>query len=76
MTDVVEELTPHTARQLLVERLTAKGVITRSDVAAAFLAVPRHLFAPADTSLHAAYADDVVITKKDVDGRATSSAWS
>jgi protein-L-isoaspartate(D-aspartate) O-methyltransferase len=73
MTDVVEELTPHTARERLVERLTAKGVITRPEVAAAFLAVPRHLFAPPGTSLQAAYADDVVITKKDADGKATSS---
>lgn len=73
MTDVGEELTPHTARQDLVEGLTAKGVITRPDVAAAFLAVPRHLFAPAGTSLRAAYADDVVITKKAADGSATSS---
>lgn len=73
MTDVVEELTPHTARQHLVEGLTAKGFITRPEVAAAFLAVPRHEFVPAGTSLQAAYADDVVITKKSADGRATSS---
>lgn len=73
MTDVVNELMPHTAREHLVERLTAKGVITRPEVAAAFLAVPRHLFAPASTSLQAAYADDVVITKKDADGKTTSS---
>jgi hypothetical protein len=73
MTDVVEELTPHTARERLVERLTAKGVIARPEVAAAFRAVPRHEFAPAGTSLQAAYADDVVVTKKDADGRATSS---
>jgi len=73
MTDVVEELTPRTARQHLVEGLTAKGVITRPDVATAFLTVPRHLFAPAGTSLHTAYADDVVVTKKNADGKATSS---
>ena len=73
MTDVVEELTPHTAREHLVERLTANGFITRPEVAAAFRAVPRHLFAPAGTSVQAAYADDVVITKKNADGRATSS---
>ena len=57
MTDVVEELTPHTARQLLVERLTAKGVITSPDVVAAFrIVVPRHLFAPAGISLQTSYA--------------------
>jgi protein-L-isoaspartate(D-aspartate) O-methyltransferase len=73
MTDVVEELTPRTARERLVERLTAKGVITRPEVAAAFRTVPRHLFAPAGTTVQAAYADDVVITKKGADGGVTSS---
>jgi protein-L-isoaspartate(D-aspartate) O-methyltransferase len=73
MTDVAEDLTPHAARQHLVERLTVKGVITRPEVAAAFRTVPRHVFAPAGTDLQTSYADDVMITKKGADGRATSS---
>lgn len=40
---------------------------------AAFAAVPRHQFAPAGTSLVAAYADDTVITQRGPDGRTSSS---
>ena len=73
MNNVTEELTPDTARRQLVEQLTAKGRLTRPDVAAAFLAVPRHEFAPAGTSVRAAYADDVVVTKRNAAGQASSS---
>ena len=41
MTDLVEEVPPHAARRHLVELLTAKGFLTRAEVTAAFLAVPR-----------------------------------
>ena len=65
MNNLVENGSPDVARQQLVDRLRARGRITRPEVAAAFLAVPRHEFAPAGTSLRAAYADDVVVTKRD-----------
>jgi protein-L-isoaspartate(D-aspartate) O-methyltransferase len=73
MSNVAEELTPDTARQQLVDQLTAKGRLTRPEVAAAFLAVPRHEFAPAGTGVEAAYADDVVVTKKNAVGATSSS---
>ncbi|MEV6813179.1 methyltransferase, FxLD system [Micromonospora sp. NPDC051296] len=61
------------ARARLVDRLLADGGITSPSVEAAFRRVPRHLFAPDGVSVDAAYADDVVITKRGPDGRATSS---
>ena len=73
MSNVAEELTPDTARQQLVDQLTAKGRLARPEVAAAFLAVPRHEFAPAGTGVEAAYADDVVVTKKNAVGATSSS---
>ena len=73
MSNVAEELTPDTARQQLVDQLMAKGRLTRPEVAAAFLAVPRHEFAPAGTGVEAAYADDVVVTKKNAVGATSSS---
>lgn len=73
MSKVAEELTPDTARRQLVEQLTAKGHLTRPDMAAAFLAVPRHEFTPAGTNVQAAYADDVVVTKKNAGGETSSS---
>jgi protein-L-isoaspartate(D-aspartate) O-methyltransferase len=66
--ELVEDLSPETARQHLVEHLAAKGWITRPEVAAAFATVPRHEFAPAGTSIRAAYADDTVITVRTPDG--------
>ncbi|MGK5681814.1 methyltransferase, FxLD system [Actinoplanes sp. URMC 104] len=73
MTDASDDLTPDLARRRLVDRLTARGRITDPAVAAAFLTVPRHEFAPAGTDLSAAYADDVVVTRTDARGRASSS---
>ncbi|RNH98247.1 methyltransferase, FxLD system [Micromonospora aurantiaca] len=61
------------ARARLVDHLLADGRITSPAVEAAFRRVPRHLFASGDVSIDAAYADDVVITKRGPDGRATSS---
>jgi len=75
---LVEDLSPEVARRQLVERLMAKRHITRPDVAAAFLAVPRDAFTPAGTSMRNAYSEGVVVTKRDSDGRASSSisaAW-
>ncbi|WP_143740530.1 methyltransferase domain-containing protein, partial [Micromonospora echinospora] len=64
---------PEEARNRLIDRLLADGRITSPTVEAAFRRVPRHLFAPGGVSVNAAYADDVVITKRGPDGRATSS---
>lgn len=68
-----ETLTAQDARRQLVDQLRSQGWITRPEVAAAFTAVPRHLFAPAGTSIESAYANDVVVTRRGSDGRATSS---
>lgn len=73
MNNLVDDLTPQVARQRLVERLTSEGRITRPEVGSAFLAVPRHEFAPAGTSMSAAYADSVVVTKRGPDGKTSSS---
>ncbi|SDU37803.1 methyltransferase, FxLD system [Jiangella alkaliphila] len=59
-------------RAALVAALQEKGAIRSERVAAAVAAVPRHLFAP-EASLAAAYADDIVVTKRDPRGAATSS---
>lgn len=61
------------ARARLVDQLLTDGRITSPAVEAAFRRVPRHLFAPDGVSIDAAYADDVVITKRGPDGRAMSS---
>ena len=59
-------------RDALVEDLRGQGVVRSAEVAAAFAAVPRHLFAP-EVPLAQAYANDVVITKRDERGMAISS---
>ncbi|GGJ90308.1 hypothetical protein GCM10010123_20140 [Pilimelia anulata] len=56
----------------LVDELRRIGAVRSEPVAAAFVAVPRHLFVP-DTTPARAYADDVVRTKTDSDGRTVSS---
>ncbi|MEV4345802.1 methyltransferase, FxLD system [Actinoplanes sp. NPDC049596] len=60
-------------REALADHLVCRGRITTPGVEAAFRRVPRHLFAPEGTSLADAYADDVVITRRGPDGKATSS---
>ncbi|GLY99815.1 hypothetical protein [Actinoplanes sp. NBRC 103695] len=72
MTDLAEQ-TPDAARRQLVDQLTTKGRLASPRIADAFLSVPREVFAPAGTSLQAAYADDVVVTKRDQHGEALSS---
>lgn len=59
-------------RLALVDALREQGAIRSDRVAAAVAAVPRHLFAP-EVSLDAAYADDIVVTKRDAQGAVTSS---
>ncbi|MBM0277010.1 methyltransferase, FxLD system [Micromonospora tarensis] len=71
--NALDALPADEARTRLVDQLRANGWITSPAVEAAFRRVPRHLFAPADVSIDAAYTDDVVITKRRRDGRATSS---
>ncbi|MEU1812743.1 methyltransferase, FxLD system [Micromonospora aurantiaca (nom. illeg.)] len=61
------------ARARLADRLLAGRRITSPAVEAAFRRVPRHLFATDGISVDVAYADDVVITRRGPDGRATSS---
>lgn len=59
-------------REAMVDELREQGAIRTDRVADAFRTVPRHLFAPGE-SLETAYANDVVITKKDEHGIAISS---
>lgn len=59
-------------RTALVEQLVSDGVIRDGRVAAAFAAVPRHVFVP-EAPLDVAYADDVVPMKRDESGVLTSS---
>lgn len=55
-------------RAAMVRELRDKGVIVSDQVAAAFAAVPRHVFAPGET-LEAAYAaHGTVMPKRDADG--------
>ncbi|MCO8273822.1 hypothetical protein M1L60_24800 [Actinoplanes sp. TRM 88003] len=66
--DVVEQ-----TRRGLVEQLVASGWVADPRVTSAFASVPRHLFAPDGVSVEASYANDVVVTQRGPDGRATSS---
>ncbi|MFE2426934.1 methyltransferase, FxLD system [Streptomyces sp. NPDC059373] len=59
-------------RTALADKLAARAAFRTAGVEAALRRVPRHLFVP-EASLEEAYADDVVVTKRDADGKATSS---
>ncbi|GAA3101762.1 protein-L-isoaspartate(D-aspartate) O-methyltransferase [Kribbella aluminosa] len=59
-------------RTALVRHLTSIGTIRDRRIAAAFQAVPRHVFVP-HVPLEIAYADDVVPMKQDRTGVLTSS---
>lgn len=72
MNDTLNEPSAADLRRRLVDALTADGTIVSREVEEAFRTVPRHLFAP-DASLEAAYADDVIVTKRDAHGVAISS---
>jgi protein-L-isoaspartate(D-aspartate) O-methyltransferase len=65
--DQTEEL-----RDALTRHLVAEGTIHDLDVAAAFRTVPRHLFIP-HVPVEIAYADDVVLMKRNQAGVAISS---
>jgi protein-L-isoaspartate(D-aspartate) O-methyltransferase len=60
-------------RQLLVDQLRANGSVRSGPVEAALRAVPRHVFVP-DVTLSAAYANDVVVAKRDSASVPISSA--
>ncbi|MEU4192206.1 methyltransferase, FxLD system [Kribbella sp. NPDC026611] len=59
-------------RAALTRHLVTEGTIRDERLAAAFLAVPRHVFVPR-TPLRIAYADDVVLMKRNQAGEAISS---
>jgi protein-L-isoaspartate(D-aspartate) O-methyltransferase len=59
-------------RARLTDELVAEGTITSEEVEAAFRTVPRHLFAPG-VALEQAYAQDIVVIKKDERGTTVSS---
>ncbi|MER5627883.1 hypothetical protein ABT061_43355 [Streptosporangium sp. NPDC002544] len=72
-TDTLPSATPDLLRADMVATLKERGSIRSPQVEAAFAAVPRERFAP-EASLEAAYsAQDVVVTKRGPNGRATSS---
>jgi protein-L-isoaspartate(D-aspartate) O-methyltransferase len=56
----------------LADDLVTRGLIVSPQVEAAFRAVPRHLFAPG-ADLEEAYADDIVVVKRDEYGTTISS---
>ncbi|SEH02379.1 protein-L-isoaspartate(D-aspartate) O-methyltransferase [Nonomuraea solani] len=57
----------------MVAELRACGVLRSPEVAAAFAAVPREKFAP-EAVVSAAYSiRDTVVTKRNAEGKATSS---
>ncbi|WP_242882629.1 methyltransferase, FxLD system [Actinomadura litoris] len=64
---------PDTARDLLVQNLIDSGDLHTPEIQAAVRAVPRHLFLP-EVPVADAYADQIVVTKRDADGVALSSA--
>lgn len=72
MTRTSDEPTAADLRTRLVDDLVANGTIVSKEVEEAFRAVSRHLFAPGAT-LEAAYAQEVVVTKRDEHGVTISS---
>jgi hypothetical protein len=74
-TETVSAESPDRLRADMVARLKERGVLRSPEVAEAFAKVPREKFAPEASSPAAAYSVwDVVVTKRDAAGKATSSA--
>lgn len=73
MSSAVETASPEHLRAGLAARLQEKNWIRTSAVQAAVCAVPRHLFVPDTVTLAAAYAGDIVVTKRDPAGKTISS---
>jgi protein-L-isoaspartate(D-aspartate) O-methyltransferase len=63
---------PARLQTALVDHLLANGTLTRPEVAAAFRAVPRHLFLP-ELPIDEVYRDEAIPTKMEA-GRAISSS--
>lgn len=76
-TDSTRAATPGPAqlRDALADHIAGRGTFRTPQVEAAFRTVPRHVFLPG-TDVQAAYAPQVVITKRGGDGAAISSASS
>jgi protein-L-isoaspartate(D-aspartate) O-methyltransferase len=70
--DAGDSLQAESLRAALTGQLVAEGAIRDERVAAAFRTVPRHLFVP-QAPLRHAYADDVVLMKRNEAGVAISS---
>ncbi|WP_433221609.1 hypothetical protein ACQP00_21125 [Dactylosporangium sp. CS-047395] len=73
MTDLATAPTADSLRARLADVLLAAGAITTPAVERAVRTVPREAFFPDGIDLAAAYADDVVVTKRGPDGAAVSS---
>jgi hypothetical protein len=73
VTDLATARTADALRTQLADALVAAGAITTPAVERAVRAVPREAFVPDGIDLAAAYADDVVVTKRGQDGKAVSS---
>ena len=73
MTDLATAPTADGLRTQLADALVAAGAITTPSVERAVRTVPREAFVPDGVDLAAAYADDVVVTKRGLDGKAVSS---
>lgn len=64
---------PEFLRDAMVAELRERGAIRSSEIAAAFAKVPREKFAP-EAPVSAAYSTrDTVVTRRNADGKATSS---
>ncbi|WP_433435404.1 methyltransferase, FxLD system [Nonomuraea sp. CA-141351] len=73
-TNTLLSASPDRLRADTVAQLKERGSIRSPEVAEAFARVPREKFAPEASSLSAAYsAMDIVITKRNAAGKATSS---
>lgn len=64
---------PDVLRGRMVADLRARGAITSDEVEAAFLAVPRHLFAPEVTPEEVYNAPEGIFTKHNPQGKPVSS---
>ena len=60
-------------RSLMVDRLRGNRLVSMASVEAAMRAVPRHLFVP-DAPAERAYSNENIVTHRDADGVAVSSA--
>jgi protein-L-isoaspartate(D-aspartate) O-methyltransferase len=73
--ETVAAPTPAMLRNAMVDRLRGWGGVRSDPVEAAMRAVPRDLFVP-DVTIERAYTNDAVVTHRDADGVAVSSASS